>query len=220
VVILLRPAADDRALTGQYRYEGYPNRSELAFSYDVVRLWRRPVGEFLSAGPGALPLAVLAEMPGGASVKRALPHVLKEMDGQLTHLSQPIPVGDLWTAAFVLSGLRLPRGEALGLFKGILTMKESTTYQWIIEQGVKEGKKEGMKEGMKEGVKEGMKEGMKEGALQEARNMILTFGDGHLGKPSAAVKKSIHEIDDLDRLHRISKRLLKVETWQELLETS
>jgi hypothetical protein len=199
VVVLLRPAADDRVLTGHYRYEGYPNRSELAFTFDVVRVWRRPVREFLSAGPGALPLAVLAEMPGGVSVKRALPNVLKEIDARLTHLSKPIPIGDLWTAAFVLSGLRLSRGEAVGLFKGILAMKESTTYQWIIEQG--------------------MKEGMKEGALQEARNMILMFGDAHLGRPSTAVKKSIHEIDDLERLHRMSKRLLDVESWRELLET-
>jgi predicted transposase YdaD len=203
VVVLLRPAADERALTGHYRYEGYPHRSQLAFTFDVVRLWRRPVREFLSAGPGALPLAVLAEMPGGASVKRALPNILKEIDERLTHQSQPFPAGDLWTAAFVLSGLRLPRGEAVELFKGILVMKESTTYQWIIEQGMKEG----------------MKEGVKEGALKEARNMILMVGDAHLGKPSAAVKKLINEISDLERLHRMSKRLLKVETWQELLES-
>ncbi len=39
------------------------------------------------------------------------------------------------TSTFVLSGLRLERERALNLFRRIRAVEESTTYQYIIEQG-------------------------------------------------------------------------------------
>ena len=41
------------------------------FAYEVVRLWRRPARQLLAAGPGALPLAVLGQLPAGRSDEAA-----------------------------------------------------------------------------------------------------------------------------------------------------
>lgn len=38
VVMLLRPAADDAALTGELRYQAWPRRGKMLFKYEVVRL--------------------------------------------------------------------------------------------------------------------------------------------------------------------------------------
>ncbi|MBW3598927.1 MAG: hypothetical protein KY475_16845 [Planctomycetes bacterium] len=103
----------------------------------------------------------------------------------------------------MLSGLQFPKSETVGLFKEIVRIKESTTYQYIIEQGMEEGKKKGIEEGQR----------------QEARKMLLLTGEGRLGKPGASVATALDKIDDLDRLHRMSRRLWDVESWKELLKT-
>ncbi|MBW3597937.1 MAG: hypothetical protein KY475_11760 [Planctomycetes bacterium] len=89
-------------------------------------------------------------------------------------------------------------------------MQESTTYQYIVEQGLKEGRREGRKEGRMEGRMEGQ--------LEEARQMLLLVGELHLGKPTATVTKAVNKVDDVERVHRMSKRLLEVGSWKELLK--
>jgi predicted transposase YdaD len=190
-------------LTGELSYYVDRERGRTEFAYEVVRLWRQPVKRFLDGPVGALPLAVLAEMPGGESPRRALPNLLRAIDARVTEELQTPQIADLWAAMFVLSGLRLPRDQALSLFKGIPAMKESTTYQYLLE----EGRKEGMEEGIKEGIRKGI------------RATILLQGEDLFGKASATVLKKLRNIDDLDRLQRISKNLHHVNSWKELLET-
>jgi predicted transposase YdaD len=206
VAVLLRREANDRRLTGNLNYFVQSTRGKVDFAFDVVRLWREPVDRFLNGPVGGLPLAVLAQLQV-ASPRRALPKVLHEIDERVKYELQPPQIADLWAATFVLSGLRLPRQEAVGLFKGILAMKESTTYQYIIEQGMKEGRKRGRKEGREKGRKEGVRE------------IVLLQGEDRFGKPSAAMVKRLRAVDDLERLQRISKNLLHVKSWKELLET-
>jgi len=63
VVVLLRPKANDKALTGLLRYQGHPRRGKMNFKFDVVRLWQRPVQRILAGGLGSLALAPLCRMP-------------------------------------------------------------------------------------------------------------------------------------------------------------
>ncbi len=68
-------------------------------------------------------------------------------------------------------------------------MKESSTYQLIID----------------------------EGRAQEARTMLLRQGTKRFGPPSPEARSTLEEISDIGRLEVLGERLLDVESWDELL---
>jgi hypothetical protein len=53
---------------------------------------------------------------------------------------------------------------------------------------------------------------LKSGAVQ-----LAILGEKRFGAPDATTLEAVESIDDLDRLRRITDRLLDVESWQELL---
>lgn len=55
--------------------------------------------------------------------------------------------------------------------------------------------------------------------LAEARKLILRQGQKRFGPPDEAVATAMRAIDDLERLERLSDRLLDVTSWSELLAT-
>jgi predicted transposase YdaD len=134
-------------------------------------------------------------MPAGVTLEEALPAVLRRIDEQLTREARPEDAAKLWAATFVLTGLRLTRAEALALFQGVHGMKESTTYQYILD------------------------EGRAEGAVREARKILLRQGQRRFGPPSDAISAALAAITDLERLERMSDRILEIASWQELLNT-
>lgn len=72
-------------------------------------------------------------------------------------------------------------------------MKESTTYQAILEEGEARA------------------------GLKGERRLILMQGTSRFGPPSPQVTAAIEAIDDLDRIERLALRLLEVASWEELL---
>src|SRR5262245_26461473 len=58
-VVLLRPDADGRELTGLLEDVEEDGEVALSFRYRVVRLWEHPVEELLGGGIGIVPLAPL-----------------------------------------------------------------------------------------------------------------------------------------------------------------
>ena len=74
-------------------------------------------------------------------------------------------------------------------------MKESSTYQAILDEGREECRAE---------------------ALQKT---LLRQGRHRFGNPPDAVQAAIHEQTNIERLERMTERLLVVSTWQELLDT-
>jgi predicted transposase YdaD len=199
VVILLRPAADAPTLTGRLRYRALPGRGRVDFGYEVVRLWRRPARRLLTGGPGALPLAVLGRLPEGRSVEDGLAWVVDEMDRRLRRRAGRAEARRLFTAAFVLSGLRVPKEIAQRVFGGVTAMRESSTYMGILEEGRAEGRAEG--------------------EVRAARRILLRQGQKRFGAPDPAVVAALEAIADVDRLERMSERLLDVRTWSGLLAT-
>ncbi len=75
-------------------------------------------------------------------------------------------------------------------------MKESSTYQAILEEGKTEGKAE------------------------EARKMLLLLGRDRFGEPSARILALLHAVTDLGRLETMAIRLLHVTAWEELLDAN
>ena len=58
------------------------------------------------------------------------------MEQRIGREATPEEAGVLWTAADVLMGLRYPRPLVNDLLRGIHNMKDSVTYQGIVEEGV------------------------------------------------------------------------------------
>jgi predicted transposase YdaD len=124
------------------------------------------------------------------------------------------PSGDaaeLWIATYVLMGLRYDQTVAGKLLGGVRAMKESSTYQAILS--------EGRTEGIELGRQEGRVEGRQEGRAEEARSLLLRLGALRFGSPDESIKAAITAVPEIQELEVLLERLLKAESWDELLHT-
>jgi hypothetical protein len=71
----------------------------------------------------------------------------------------------------------------------MLAMEESMTYQAIVRKS----------------------------RLAEARRFLFLIGEEQLGPPSEAARTAVNALEDVDRLEQLGKRLLHVDSWEELL---
>jgi predicted transposase YdaD len=168
----------------------------LIFRYQVVRVWQLPVETFLNGGLGILPLAPLSTV-----TENELPAVIAQMEQRIRAEATPEEAGTLWTAADVLMGLRYPRDLVAQLLQGVHGMKESVTYQAIVEEGKIEGKMEGKMEGK----------------IEARQEVLLELGQKRFGTPDASTETAVRAIADLERLKQLSERLLDASSWEELL---
>ncbi len=76
-------------------------------------------------------------------------------------------------------------------------MRESSTYQAILQEGRVEGRDEGRKE--------------------EARSLLLRLGRQRFGAADARTLKAVESAKSIEELERLANRLLKAESWSELL---
>jgi predicted transposase YdaD len=208
VLVLLRPEADGRALSGQLTYGRAERPPRLTFSYEVARLWELPAERILSGGLSTLPLAPLAKLE-----PTELPQLVEQMAERLEQEAGPAEAGELWAATYALFGLRYSAALAEQLLKGVRDMRESVTYQAILA----EGRAEGEEIGRVEGLVEGRVEGLVEGRAQEARRLILALGERRFGSPSASVRASLDGIGDPETLERLGQFLLDASSWDDLL---
>ena len=84
-------------------------------------------------------------------------------------------------------------------------MKESDTYQAILEEGEAIGEAKGEAKGEARGKTE------------EARTLLLRLGTKRFGSPDETVQTAIERLDVLEQLERLLDRLLETENWSELL---
>jgi hypothetical protein len=190
VLLLLTPAADNQRITGRWEICTPSGELCVAFHYRVVRLWQVPVDTILDGGLGILPLAPLA-----AGAADQIEAVVERMRRRFV-AEAPAEEGTLRAATYLLMGLRFDAETARRLILGGRQMRESSTYQAILE------------------------EGQLEGALIEARKILLDLGTRLLGDPGAAVKKKIDDIPHLDVVENLLKRIPDVASWQQLLPSA
>ena len=190
--LLLRPEADSPQLTGLYE-RGFPGEGPyLTFHYQVVRIWQLPPGLLLMSGLALWPLA-----PISAVTEAALPGIIEQIRERLSDRRARRQAPVVWAAAYVLLGLRYSPEVAAQLFRGVVSMKESSTYQAILE--------------------EGRAEGIAQGAVTEARKLLRILGDDSFGPPDAQTVRAIERLVDLPRLEELLKRVRTAGSWQELL---
>jgi predicted transposase YdaD len=197
IVLLLRLQAQHPNLTGRVQYAARPGRCRMDFSYEVVRMWEVPVEKLLAGGLATLPLAVLGKLPETLGLEAGLAAVIQQMVDRLEREAPPNQADRLLTAAFVLTGLRLPRAVAFQLFQGVRSMRESDTYQAILEEGRGEGRAEGR--------------------VDELHRMLLRQGRKRFGDPDEETRQSLYAIQDPEHLEELGEHLLDVSSWDELL---
>ena len=84
--------------------------------------------------PGMLPLAPLC-----AVAQEASPGVIRQLEAQIEAEALPDERAMLWASTYILMGLGFRPEATAELLRGVRDMKESSTYQAILEEGRSEG---------------------------------------------------------------------------------
>lgn len=178
VVVLLRKEAGGPAVSGRLRY------GSTSFDYRIVRIWEKSPEELLSASLALLPLAPLSSVS-----ETDLPGLVQRMEVRIDAEAAPEDRDMLWTTTYLLMGLKYTPEFSEKLLQGVRNMKESSTYQFILQEGREE----------------------------EGRRMLIRLGTKRLGDPDPKILSRLEGITSLQQLEELADRLLEVETWQELL---
>jgi predicted transposase YdaD len=161
--------------------------------YQVLRVWERPAAEFLNGPLGLIPLAPLAEVKASE-----LPRVVSDMRSRIDAQSDRSLAAKLWTATYLLMGLRFDPALVKNVLSGVMQMEESTTYQEILQRGVARG--------------------LEQGSTAEAVKALLLQGRKKFKVPATpAHEATLNGIKDLPRLEALLERILDASTWDELL---
>jgi predicted transposase YdaD len=187
VLVLLRREANSPGFKGAFKIVMPDGFQTNLYKYRIVRLWKEDPESYLTGGVNLVPLAPLANVPG-----KALPGVVQRMAARIN--AEPEPHASmLWTATYLLMGLRYSEEVASQLLEGVQNMKESTTYQAILREGRVEGE----------------------------QRMLVLLGEDRFGAPDESTRIAIEGIRDLEHLERLSRRLLdpNINGWEELLDT-
>jgi predicted transposase YdaD len=142
LVFLLHPRADRPSLDGRLSYQAQPGRGGVDFTFEVVRLWEKPVEQLLTGSLFTVPLAALGRLPEGMPKEQALAEVARRMVERLLQVADPVEMRKLMMAALILLGLRVSRDEILQLFPRdeiMVDLTQSSTYQYILEEGLAQG---------------------------------------------------------------------------------
>lgn len=190
-------------LTGEYE-RGFPGaRPDVTLRYGVVRVWQVLPQEWLSGGVGLLPLA-----PLGAAEPEQLPAVIARMKQRLDREVPPREAADLWSATYILMGLRYDEAVVERLLQGVHQMEESSTYQAILRKGEAQGRAEGEAKGKAKGK------------ADEARRLLLMLGREQFGEPSAAERAALAALTNVHRLEQLALQVKNAPNWQALLASS
>jgi hypothetical protein len=187
LLVLLHRGADSPKVTGMYERGFSSEPFDVALRNRVVRVWEVPAEEWLSGGLGLVPLAPLGDVRS-----EELPAVIARMKQRLDLAAPPHVRAELWSATYILMGVRYERAVIQSPLQGVIAMKESVTYQAILE----------------------------EGEAGEARRILQLLGRDQFGKPAANVQAALDAVADVKRLEELALRVKHATSWQELLGLS
>jgi len=206
MLVLLRPKAWSPRLTGAHEISLPGGDAYLRFRYDVVKAWEHRAEDVLKGGLATLPLVAISDV-GSMGISEAL----AAMAERLAREANPNRRAMLLTSAQVMMGLSYGKDKANQLWKEIEMdvlkihgIEESSTYQDILQKGVRKGRRQGRAEGKAEG------------RAEEARQILLRQGRKKFGTPPRTVRDRIEAMDDLARLNDLLDRILDATTWDEM----
>jgi hypothetical protein len=88
-----------------------------------------------------------------------------------------------------------------------------------ILKGLKEGEKRGIVKGLEKGEKRGILKGLKKGLIKGLKKAILLDVKLKFGIPKAEqIKNLLDKINDINRLEKIKKEVIKAEKWDDFFK--
>lgn len=136
VVIFLKSTTSRLAFQQEYRDR------HTVHSYRVIRMWEQDPSSLL-ATPALLPLATLA-------ASNSPNDLLRQVAEEIAKISDDSQRQNLYACADILAGLRFDKSLIRQLFREDI-MRESVTYQDILQKGVQQGLQQGLQQGRYEG---------------------------------------------------------------------
>ena len=182
VAVLLRSKAVTAGLGEVVEY------ADTRFRFRIVRVWETPAEEWLAAGPGLLPLAVLGRPPAGVSRRKALPEVVERIRDR-AQADAPGDAPTILLSSFLLAGMHTQRTILDAIYRGALNMHDNPAIAIIMEDG----------------------------AARHQRKFLLGRGTKKFGVPTAEQAARLNAIEDVERLDRMVDRLPRVQSWDALL---
>ncbi|MGL6074005.1 MAG: Rpn family recombination-promoting nuclease/putative transposase [Fimbriiglobus sp.] len=213
IVLFLRPSANPSDVTGQYD-RSLLGKKYLSFQYTAIRLWTLPFETLLNAGAG---LATLAPLTNEAmqDIDRSILRVSEKLQAEA---SSGMMFKDDVTSLYFLLGLRFDQAAIRQLLRGIvMTLKDSSTFQEVLQMGRDEGLIIGRDEGKAEGIVEGKAEGKVEGKADSLKASIVKLCTKRLGVGTAEVLAKIQDETDLGVLEAMFDRAIDATSWSELM---
>ncbi len=165
-------------MSGKVRRILPAGRQYLEFEYDVLRVWETPAERFLESGLVTLSLAPLAR-----NASQDHPGVLAAMRNRLARADDQAELNSLWVSTYVLIWLAYPRDLVANLLKGVRSLRDSDTYQAILDEGRADDEARG--------------EAL--GQLDEARRIVLRFGHKRFGAPPLEIQTGIGSLTNLNQ---------------------
>jgi hypothetical protein len=195
-LILLRPKAFASDQTGHFVRRGVAGNVIAEFRFRMEKVWERPIDFWLESGPGLAPLSMVTD-EANADLEAAIERF--ESFLQRTRVEERVAQG-LVGSTYVLCGLRYHQERIEELFRRLaMLMEDSTTYQFILQKG--------------------MRQGVTQGQLQGQKTLLLRQGTKRFGPPTEANAAALQAIDDPERLERLADKILEARGWDELLSS-
>lgn len=193
VALLLRREANTTALTGTVLRHLADGREYHRFTYAVVRVWELAADDLMAGSLGTVPLALLTD--------DAAPRLPELVARFADRVARDVPGTDeaslLLSCGYILLGLRYDKAVAESLFRGVQKMRESSTYQAILDEGRVEGRVEGQTRERLRALR----------SLQD--NLIAMLGD-RFGKLDPALEARIRASTEDDRLWAATRQVPRI----------
>lgn len=202
VVVLLHPRADSPRFNGHLTRHYSNGDPYFTFHYLPIRLWQMKPEELMQGGIGLVPLVPLTNVS-----ESELPVLLDQIRTRLKNEVEPEQIPKIWTALYVLAGLRWSGVIVNRLFQGATFVRESSTFQLIFGEGRQEGLEEGLEKGREEVL---------EMACRACRATILSLGSRFLGEPSETVRGKLSAVADINALHSVASQIPDFKSWDQL----
>ncbi|MFN0073479.1 MAG: hypothetical protein ACKVVP_18515 [Chloroflexota bacterium] len=196
----LRRRADGPSMHSPWESVAAAGQGRIRFEFPVVRLWSEAVQRFLNG-----PLGLLSRAPPANVSREALPSVTRTVARRIETEAAPLQARDLDVVTYNLMGLIYHPDLVERLLPGVRTMRDSSTYQLILDEGRQEGRSDGRAVGLQES------------RAVEAHNLLMLMGTTKFGPLDDATRTILEGIVDIERLGRMGPRLLTATSWADLL---
>jgi hypothetical protein len=117
-------------MSGHFEQRGVSGSLTLSFRFRVIRVWERPLDEFLTGGLGILPLAPLADVEPSQ-----LPDIMRHLNERFQDEADPGDAEDLRAATILLLRMRYSAEQIRRLGSDMAWWRESPLFLETLEEG-------------------------------------------------------------------------------------